>query len=313
MYCIYKATNIVNGKVYIGKTNNFERRKWEHLNRNTNHFFSRALQKYGYINFEWSILEDEIKTLEESNLRERYWIKSYNSYFRWPNSNGYNMTKGGDGGSDWNLKRVAAYTTSGELIASFDTVTKCTDHFGIQGTSSISHACDKMRLCSGMMFRSFKEAPLEKIEPYKFENPKKKKICRLDLCGNLVEMYDGILNAEKQGYKHTGIIGCLKGRYKQSYGYQWCYAEELDYKIGVHVEPIKALGDMFIAQYSLEGKLIAKFCNCAEAARKVGAKSNKTIHKALSSKSHIAHGYKWLKGTTHQYDNTEVSNQIAQG
>ena len=76
VYCIYKVTNKINNKVYIGKTKDFERRKKEHLAHKTNHLFSRALHKYGEDSFLWEIIEADINTVEEASDREKFWIKN---------------------------------------------------------------------------------------------------------------------------------------------------------------------------------------------------------------------------------------------
>lgn len=97
---IYKATNKINGKAYIGKTEkNLEIRKKQHLNdyKNSNFAFHRALQKYGEENFDWQILCD-VQTIEELNQQEQYYIKLFETF----GSNGYNMTDGGEGQSGWN-------------------------------------------------------------------------------------------------------------------------------------------------------------------------------------------------------------------
>lgn len=296
MICIYKATNKINGKVYIGKTNNFKARKLAHETKLNDHLFSRAIQKYGKENFDWIILEDGITSLEESNERERYWIAKYRSYFRWKDSNGYNMTRGGDGGSDWNIRKVAAYSLDGILIKAFDSVSECAEYYDISGTSEISRVCDNNnRSCCGMMFRYFETSPLSKIPPHHYENSRKTPICQLDMAGNILKRYNGIMDAEKDGHNRTGIIGCIKGYYRTSGGFQWCYERELPFRFGVNIKPIKGVP---VLQYDLNDNLIGVFNSCAEAARRNGFSTYKQIHKALSSKSHIAHGFKWLKNTS---------------
>lgn len=100
MQGIYKITNLVNNKVYIGKTNNSERRWADHqrLAFTLNHkeyekALYKAMRKYGLDNFIFEIIE-ELKDYSISEEREQYWINYYNSY-----NNGYNETLGGDGGS----------------------------------------------------------------------------------------------------------------------------------------------------------------------------------------------------------------------
>ena len=92
---IYKITNKVNGKSYIGKTERtIQRRFLEHCHeayeeRSYNRPLYRAIRKYGKENFEIVELEQTNQTEE----REIYWINFYKTY----GANGYNATKGGDG------------------------------------------------------------------------------------------------------------------------------------------------------------------------------------------------------------------------
>ena len=94
MGLIYKATNIINNKIYIGQTTcTLEKRKNEHLNSCDGTYFHKAILKYGRDNFIWEIVEDNIETYEELNEKEKYWIAYFNSN---NNNIGYNMTPGGE-------------------------------------------------------------------------------------------------------------------------------------------------------------------------------------------------------------------------
>jgi|LauGreDrversion4_2_1035121.scaffolds.fasta_scaffold445912_1 group I intron endonuclease len=53
----YRATNTLNGKFYIGSTNDFERRKKEHLKSKSKYPFQSALRKYPEA-FEWEVWTD---------------------------------------------------------------------------------------------------------------------------------------------------------------------------------------------------------------------------------------------------------------
>ena len=299
MYCIYKAQSKINGKIYIGKTNNFNKRRNEHLSdcRTGHQLFSRALHKYGDDAFEWSIIEHNIPTLEAANDREKFWIKHHNSYYKWENSNGYNMTVGGDGGSCWNIRRVAAYDTNGDMLQCFESLTECASHYGIAGTSDISRVCDRDNaLCNGMMFKYYDDKPKTHIEPY--QKPKSTKcvpIYQLDLNGRIIARYDSISDAEAKGFRHTGIIGCANKRYKQSEGYIWRYEEDLQSSIGMAVEPMQSYAGQYIKQYTVDGQFIKQYNSCAEAARQNNISSYKLIHKALNSETHFSCGFKWCK------------------
>lgn len=81
---IYKITNLINNKVYVGKTNNFYKRyycyksaiKRQDINK-INQYFLNSINKYGSDNFEFSIIE--FCNIEDLKSRELYWIKKLKS------------------------------------------------------------------------------------------------------------------------------------------------------------------------------------------------------------------------------------------
>lgn len=95
MSYIYKITNNINGKIYIGKTMRSIKQRWkEHLanikkEECKNRPLYRAINKYGVENFSIEKIE-ECSDIILSD-REKYWIEYYNSF-----KNGYNATQGGD-------------------------------------------------------------------------------------------------------------------------------------------------------------------------------------------------------------------------
>lgn len=87
---IYKTTNILNGKIYIGKRKgNFDK---NYLG--SGKYLLNAVNRYGKCNFKVEIIE-ECENLEHQNNREIYWI----SYYRNKGFNMYNIANGGDGGN----------------------------------------------------------------------------------------------------------------------------------------------------------------------------------------------------------------------
>lgn len=71
---IYKATNIENGKCYIGQTTKtLEHRKREHLDSAKNPIFRfhRAIKMYGADKFIWEVI-DTANTVDELNEKEGY-------------------------------------------------------------------------------------------------------------------------------------------------------------------------------------------------------------------------------------------------
>lgn len=97
MIGIYKITNLINNKVYIGQSQNIAQRWSAHRNRPFNKDSTqydcplyRAIRKYGLNNFSFEVLEETTK--EDLNEREVYWIAKNNSNNP---DNGYNLTSGG--------------------------------------------------------------------------------------------------------------------------------------------------------------------------------------------------------------------------
>lgn len=92
---IYKITNNINGKCYIGKTERTINIRWsEHIRLSRLKLdlpLYRAFSKYGIDNF--SIEEIEQCDSDKIDEREIYWIDYFNSYRK-----GYNCTAGGEGG-----------------------------------------------------------------------------------------------------------------------------------------------------------------------------------------------------------------------
>lgn len=95
---IYKATNVINEKVYIGQTIqtlHSRQLKHESFSRKENPpcHFCRALKKYGLDNFKWEVVMS-CNNREELNNMECQCITTFDSH-----KNGYNQTLGGEGSS----------------------------------------------------------------------------------------------------------------------------------------------------------------------------------------------------------------------
>lgn len=84
---VYKVTNLINGKVYVGQTNGNNK-----YYLGSGSIILKAIKKYGRENFKKEILE-ECSTQQQLDDREIFWISFYKS-----NEIGYNIMEGGNGG-----------------------------------------------------------------------------------------------------------------------------------------------------------------------------------------------------------------------
>lgn len=125
MGIVYKVTNKINNKYYIGKTiqdfNRYIKRQISNtnINKQPNRAFYRAIRKYGSDNFEWSILWKGECSNEWLDELEKYYIYFYDSFGK----NGYNMTEGGEGNINSgkykrtnNIKEKLSKTLKGRII-----------------------------------------------------------------------------------------------------------------------------------------------------------------------------------------------------
>jgi group I intron endonuclease len=109
IYSIYRFTNLVNGKVYIGKTINtlaarIERHMFD-VKAGSKYALHRAIRKYGIEQFDAEVI---FVTFDENDLAhyEKHFIAEYRSCTL-DDSLGYNMTRGGDGFDSDTAKRNA--------------------------------------------------------------------------------------------------------------------------------------------------------------------------------------------------------------
>lgn len=96
---IYKITNLVNGKVYIGLSKHILTRWIEHKShyKTIDSVLYCAMRKYGLDNFSFEILEE--CNSEELSEREKFYIQQYRSYVGFEDCKGYNATLGGEDSS----------------------------------------------------------------------------------------------------------------------------------------------------------------------------------------------------------------------
>jgi hypothetical protein len=186
---IYKITNTVNNKYYIGSAISIRYRLNTHkrLLRDNKHFnkhLQASYNKYGLSNFVFEQLE--VTTKEVMIEREQFWIDQLDA------SNpkkGYN-------------KRINASSNLG-IKASEETRKKL----------SVAH----------MGHKRSKEAQL-KISASQY-----KKVVQINFDGSIVKEYLSLQDAAKEtGVQSTGISMCLNGTIKSTGGYCWCKKENLD-------------------------------------------------------------------------------------
>lgn len=118
---IYKITNLKNGMIYIGQSNNIYKRFREHKQLNNESYaIDKAINEYGSDYFKFEIIEKCKK--EDLQIREQYWIEYYNSV-----ETGYNkqsFSTNPINNPSWHNKKVYSYDLDGNFIESFDSISE---------------------------------------------------------------------------------------------------------------------------------------------------------------------------------------------
>lgn len=101
-YTIYKATNVVNNKSYIGFDSAWPRRIAQHksaakLSGTITTPFCNAIKKYGWNAFVWEPIYQASERDHCLGVMENYFISEYRTFIGYDDCNGYNLTLGGEG------------------------------------------------------------------------------------------------------------------------------------------------------------------------------------------------------------------------
>lgn len=113
-YVIYRCFNIKTGESYIGRTNNFKRRKSEHLKelaagKHSNKRLQQGFNEHGIESFEWEVLEPSLPE-DVAKTREYELIEQYDSI-----QSGYNVADATQDIKDLKAHRIAV--TQGMKLA----------------------------------------------------------------------------------------------------------------------------------------------------------------------------------------------------
>ena len=225
-YVIYKVTNKINGKIYIGKTYNFEKRKREHIYDINNELpFHKALKKYCTENFSWEVI-DNACTDKKAREKESYWIKLFNSCIHMPDSNGYNITLGGEGGVSWNSRPVLQFDMDGKFLEEYLSCACADNECGLY-PGAVQRACQNQGSACGYQWRYKEDVTDNSLQPYIRKNGKELAVIQIDKQGNFIKEFSSVTEASDQLLlSRSNISTCLTGRSKTCGGFQWRYANE---------------------------------------------------------------------------------------
>lgn len=237
---IYKATNLINGKVYIGRTvRDLKERKYAHiyraLNYNTPYKFHCALRKYGEDAFVWEVI-DSATSHDELNEREIYWINKYNSF----SAQGYNMSIGGDGRVGFTTpkelrikqsiacggKEFYVFDSMGKFIRSTISCSLLAEEIGTSPANISSVIKGKKNSIKGYILISKAEFTEEELNRrlLKIRKQSKFNVYQTE-SGDLIGTWKNPVTCSKDlRVDRLSISHCLKGKIPSVNGYKFEYA-----------------------------------------------------------------------------------------
>lgn len=242
---IYKITNTLNNKCYIGSAVDPKARIYTHksqLSKGKHHsiLLQRAWNKYVCDNFLFTILEECEK--EKLIEREQFYLDTLNPEYNIAKKAGNclgvkfskesslkkslnsNM-KGKFGKDNPDSIEIFQYNLTGIFIKKWYGTKEIERELGFNSANIGKASKNPKRTCYGFFWTRLYMG--EKIEPVTKRNREKckKPVEMLDMDGTLIRTFDSQKEAVKfLGVKSNGNINCvLKGKYSQTHGYKWRY------------------------------------------------------------------------------------------
>lgn len=266
MGVIYKITNKINHKIYIGQTRVTEPQRWQqhvwYANNCPNKdslLLCYSIKKYGKENFQREIIEECDNDL--LNEREIYWINYYNS----TNKNvGYNLTLGGEACNKYSDKEIL------EAFEQEKSVTRASQIIGMN-----RNAFSKRLQAMGCT--TTREVPIEQYS----------------LQGELLNIYsNATIAANETGVNFHSITS---SNTITSGGYIWRRInaietiEDLVKKLSRNIPALQG-----IEQYDTNGNLLTIFDSAGQASKETGINIS-SIKAAGDGKQVSAGGYLWRR------------------
>lgn len=211
MIGVYKITNKVNGKMYIGGSINMESRRIDHfkpsrINRFKHLPLYEAMIKFGRENFEFEILEEVTK--EKLDNREEYYIDKYNTV-----DDGYNVVRTAYNLHDEEFSKAHSARLRERNLKNW------------QDPEYREHMTNSSREYQKTVPYEKRLNAIKGLD--KYTDSIKKKVYQYDKQGNFIAEFNGTREAERQtGVNASSISAVALGKRKTAGGFVWKYPQK---------------------------------------------------------------------------------------
>lgn len=286
-WTVYRHVNKINGKCYVGITNQrYLRCRWgpggNRYHQDGQKKFWSAIVKYGWNNFDHEVLEENIQTPQEANEREQYWIAYYDSF-----KHGYNATTGGSGATGHVVTKEQKRKMGEVNIGNKHHVQKHSE----ETKKIISERNKGKHLNPRTEFKKGNKSWLEG-RVGEFGKP----VLQYDVNGNFVKEWLNIYSVVKffngeGGKSETCIRCCCKGTRKRYKGFLWRYKENNNFPLKIET-PVLIDVRRPVLQFDMDNNFISEYESTIEASRQTGA-TRLGIADCCKGKYKQAGGYIW--------------------
>lgn len=332
---IYKITNKINKKVYIGQTTSeygfsgrysckgkgVERVYNQHkLMKEKSYEYNKhllnSIEKYGFENFSVCEIFDVAFSKYELDIKEQCWIMIYDSY-----KNGYNQNMGGNGNkghvglqySDNPMSQsIIQLSLDGEYIKTWDCISRASNELNIRSSTIIGVLKNKYgsKSAGGFLFVYKEEYDINKKYSYinKIGEYNKKSVIQLSLNGDFIKEYNSISEATR-GVKNTStskIANCCQRKRKSHCGYMWVYKTDFLENKAPEYNAIHNGKSREVVQLSLTSEYIAKFDSITEASKETKTQLSK-ITSVCKGDRKTTNGFKWMYLSEYEKSKKEIS------
>lgn len=238
---IYKITNVINDKKYIGQTRQPVQVRWDaHIYAafreydDNRYYLHRAIQKYGLENFTFEIIEEVPNTkLDE---REIYWIANYHTYrYDKLGNQSYNLTRGGKG-----YYKFEPDT----LIQAF-----------FENKEHLGNTCKDIGCSEPTLIKVLKERNL-------YGKGSMCAVYQISLKdGSIINTYESIVDIQRKfQVGRTAITDAVNGRSKTMCGYAWCKVDDYpNFNLEAHID--KKYKKVLCVEKELQFNTIKEACD----------------------------------------------------
>lgn len=283
-YCVYCHTNRINGKKYIGITCNVKNR-WSSNGKQYKYcpYFWSAIEKYGWDNFEHTVLIDGLSK-DEACVEEIRLIKELNTQ---NTDYGYNLADGGSGGCTVRgekhrlSKYVYQYDLDGNFIRQWENAQRAHEQLKINPSDIHVAAKHKNGVKQAGNFMWSYEL-IDNMEPYVREGRSKASILQIDQDFNIVREYKNIYFVNAKEFNKEKIRICCKldpyGQFEHK-KYYWVYKKDFNPSYIEYIKERIATRELNkhtgaktkkIAQIDFNGDILAVYNNAREVENIVG-------------------------------------------